>query len=74
MRGLTLSANEQNRLQIMNGLLSGQWCIREAAQVMGVSERHGWRLLSAYRKDGAADVDKTQNTLEGMGRIEEVDH
>ena len=28
--------------------------MREAAQVLGVSERHGWRLLSAYRKEGAA--------------------
>ena len=54
MKGLTLSAKEQNRLRVLNGLLSGQWCVREAAQVMGVSERHGWRLLAAYRKEGAA--------------------
>ena len=54
MRGLTLSAKEQNRLQVLNGVMSGQWCMREAAQVLGVSERHGWRLLAAYRKDGAA--------------------
>lgn len=26
----------------------------EAAEVMGLSERHTWRLLSAYRKEGAA--------------------
>ncbi len=54
MKGLTLSAKEQNRLQVLNGLLSGQWCVSEAAQVMGVSERHEWRLLAAYRKEGAA--------------------
>ncbi len=47
MKGLTLSAKEQNRLQVLNGLLSGQWCMSEAAQAMGVSERHGWRLLAA---------------------------
>jgi len=28
--------------------------MREAAKVMGVSERHGWRILAAYRKEGAA--------------------
>jgi len=27
--------------------------MREAAKVMGVSERHGWRILAAYRKEGA---------------------
>jgi len=26
----------------------------EAAELMGVSERQGWRILSAYRKEGAA--------------------
>jgi len=28
--------------------------MQEAAKVMGVSERHGWRILAAYRKEGAA--------------------
>ncbi len=28
--------------------------VDEAAQVLGVSERHMWRLLAAYRKNGAA--------------------
>ncbi len=54
MEGLTLSAKEQNRSQVLNGVMSGQWCMSEAAQVLGVSERHGWRLLAAYRKEGAA--------------------
>ncbi len=54
MRGLTFSAKEQSRLQVLNGVMSGQWCMSEAAQVLGVSERHGWRLLAAYRKEGAA--------------------
>ena len=54
MKGLTLSAKEQNRLQVLNAVISGQWSMAEAAQVMGVSERHGWRIIAAYRKDGAA--------------------
>ena len=54
MEGLTLSAKEQNRLQVLNAVIAGQWSMAEAAQVMGVSERHGWRLIAAYRKEGAA--------------------
>ncbi len=52
MEGLTLSAKEQNRLQILNGVLEQHWPMREAAPLLGVSERQGWRLLAAYRKEG----------------------
>ncbi len=54
MEGLTLTTKEQNRLQILNGVLERHWLMREAAKVMGVSERQGWRILAAYRKEGAA--------------------
>ena len=54
MKGLTLTAREQNRLQTLNGVLERYWPMREAAKVMGVSERNGWRILAAYRKEGAA--------------------
>jgi len=54
MKGLTLTTREQNRLQTLNGVLERYWPMREAAKVMGVSERHGWRILAAYRKEGAA--------------------
>lgn len=54
MKGLTLTTKEQTRLQILNGLLERHWSMRETAEVLGVSERHGWRLLAAYRKEGAA--------------------
>jgi transposase len=53
MKGLTLSAREQNRLQILNGVLERHWSMQEAAPLLGVSERQGWRLLAAYRKEGA---------------------
>ncbi len=56
MEGLTLSAKEQNRLQILNGEMDRHWSMAEAAQLMGVSERHGWRLLAAYRKEGASGI------------------
>ena len=54
MEGLTLTIREQNRLQTLNGVLEKHWPMREAAKIMGVSERQGWRILAAYRKEGAA--------------------
>jgi transposase len=54
MEGLTLTTKEQNRLQTLNGVLEKHWPMREAAKIMGVSERQGWRILAAYRKEGAA--------------------
>jgi hypothetical protein len=37
MKGLTLSAKEQNRLQILNGVLERHWSIKEAAPLLGMS-------------------------------------
>ena len=54
MEGLTLTKKEQTRLGIMNAVLERQWRVVEAAELLGVSERHTWRLLAAYRKEGAA--------------------
>jgi len=54
MKGLILTTKEQNRLQTLNGVLEKHWPMREAAKIMGVSERQGWRILAAYRKEGAA--------------------
>ncbi len=53
MKGLTLSTKEQNRLQVLNGVLERHWSMQKAAPLLGVSERQGWRLLAAYRKEGA---------------------
>ena len=56
MKGLTLTTKEQTRLHILNGVLEGHWFVREAAEVLGVSERHTWRILAAYRKEGAVSL------------------
>jgi transposase len=53
MEGLTLSAKEQSRLQILNGVLERYWSMKEAVPLLGVSERQGWRLLASYRREGA---------------------
>jgi len=54
MKGLTLTEREQTRLQVLNRLVAHQMATYEAAAVLGLSERHTWRMLAAYRKEGAA--------------------
>ncbi len=54
MRGLTLTQREQTRLQALNRLVAQQLTTREAAAILGLSERHTWRMLAAYRREGAA--------------------
>src|SRR3989304_6360464 len=54
MKGLMLNQEEQRRLQVLNGILKGARSMGQAAKLMGGSERYGWRLLAAYRKEGAA--------------------
>ena len=51
-----MSTKEQSRLKTLNGVLERYWSMREAAQLLGVSERQGWRLLAAYRRDGAGGL------------------
>jgi hypothetical protein len=53
-RKLTLNGKEQKRLVVMSGVEKGTFKMREAAEVLKISERQGWRLLAAYRKEGAA--------------------
>ncbi len=55
MEGLvTLNKKEQKRLMVLNYVEKGRMGGREAAEVLGISLRHTWRLLAAYRKEGAA--------------------
>ena len=54
MEQVTLTQDEQARLQILNSLLADYMTIDQAATLMGVSTRHTRRLLAAYRKEGAA--------------------
>ena len=50
---LTLNQREQTRIHVLNTVLEHQLPVSQAAEVMGVTERHAWRLLAAYRKEGA---------------------
>ena len=49
-----MNHQEQARIQMLNSVLGYQLPIAQAAEIMGVSERHTKRLLAAYRKEGPA--------------------
>ena len=51
-----MTTREQSRIAVLNGVMEGKVLVAEAAGLMGVSERHAWRLLAAYRKEGVAAV------------------
>ena len=54
MKDLTLNQLEQTRLHVLNSVLEHQLPVAQAAEILGVSERHAWRILADYRKEGAA--------------------
>ena len=54
MERLTLTPKEQGRIQVLNGVNTGEVTVEVAAELMRVSMRHAWRLLAAYREEGAA--------------------
>lgn len=54
--GLTLSKREEKRVDILNRVLAGMLTASEAAPLLGVGERQAYRLLSAYREEGARGV------------------
>lgn len=51
-----VTPNEQGRIRVLNNVLAGTLRIGKAALLMGVSERQGWRLLAAYRREGVVAV------------------
>jgi transposase len=55
-RILTLSQKEQKRLVVLNEVEKGKMGVGEAAEMVGISERQGWRILAAYREEGAAGL------------------
>ena len=54
MEELTLTEQEQGRLHVMNLVLEGRIGLKEAASIMVISERQAWRILKAYREQGAS--------------------
>ena len=61
-----MTQKEQTRLQVLNSVLADQVPVCQAAEVLGVSERHMRRILAAYRKEGAAALDCCQSAKVGQ--------
>ncbi len=49
-----MSQQEQTRLKVLNSVMVGQLLVGQAAEVLGISERHVRRILAAYQEEGAA--------------------
>ena len=54
MTDVTLNQKEQARLFVLNSVLEYQVPIADAAELLGVTQRHARRMLAAYRERGAA--------------------
>jgi transposase len=50
---VTLNRKEQKRLVVLNQVGMGKLVVGQAAEVLELSPRQVWRLLVAYRKEGA---------------------
>jgi hypothetical protein len=53
---LTLNRKEQNRLNVLNQVETKQLGMNQAATVLKISERQAWRILAAYRREGAGGL------------------
>ena len=53
---LTLNRKEQNRVIVLNQVESKQLGMGQAATILNISERQAWRLLAAYRREGAGGL------------------
>ena len=49
-----MNPKEQSRLQVLNSLAAEHMTLDQAAELMGVTQRHTRRILAAYRERGAA--------------------
>jgi len=56
METVTLNSKAQKRAHVLNQVNGGRITPQAAAEVLGVSERHMWRLLAAYRQEGVASL------------------
>ena len=51
---VTLNRKEQTRLVVMNQIEGKKLTVDKAAGLLELSPRHVWRILTAYRKEGAS--------------------
>ena len=53
---LTLNRKEQNRLIVLNQVETRHTSVTQAAVLLKISDRQTWRLIAAYRKEGASGL------------------
>lgn len=71
MKGLILDQKGQVRLKVLNRVLDKSLSVREASPILGLSERQVWRILAAYRKEGAAALVHGNRGRKPVGAISE---
>jgi transposase len=68
---VTLNRKEQNRLVVMNRIESRKLSVEQGAALLELSQRHVWRILASYQKEGASALAhgnrgrKPVNAIEG---------
>ena len=58
MKDVTLNQKEQARLSVLNSVLEFQVPIADAAELLGVTQRHARRMLAAYQELSRKDKSK----------------
>ena len=54
---MTVQQFEEARRYVIDRVIAGDLQTSRAAEILGISERHAWRLLAAYRARGAAALE-----------------
>jgi transposase len=70
MRTITLSQNQQRRVEILIRLDAGSLNTNTAAQLLGVSPRHARRLGAGFRQEGMASVIHANQGRASANRID----
>ena len=52
-----MQQSEEARRYVLDRVMAGDLQASQAAEILGISERHAWRLLAAYRARGAAALE-----------------
>ena len=68
---VTLNRKEQNRLVVMNQIEGRKLTVDKAAPLLALSARHVWRMLTAYRKEGASALAYGNRGRKPVNTIEE---
>jgi transposase len=68
---VTLNRKEQNRVVVMNQIERKGLTVDKAARLLELSPRHVWRLLTAYRKEGASALAHGNRERKPFNIIEE---